>query len=80
MQRGRVEAAINERKLRLIDHIMRKGNLEVTSFLGGNEGKRSRGRPRIRCMDRIIMVLNVISTGHILARARDHSGWAVMVH
>jgi len=54
---------INERQLRFLGHIIRKkGGVECSSLQGRVDGKRGRGRPRERFMDRIKKITGLGTT------------------
>ena len=48
-----LEDRIAKHKLSYFGHVMRSNGLEKSVVLGMGEGKRGRGRPRIRWMDEI---------------------------
>ena len=57
---------------------MRKGNLQHLLATGKIEGKRSRGRQRIKIQDGIAAWLGR-STAEMFVDARDHEKWKVMI-
>ena len=61
-----------------IGHVMRKGKLEHLLTTGNIEGKRSRGRQRIKIQDGIAAWLGR-STAEMFVDARDREKWKVMI-
>ena len=69
---------IKRRQAECIGHVMRKGKLEHLLTTGKNEGKRSRGRQRIKIQDGIAAWLGR-STAEMFVDARDRKKWEVMI-
>ena len=61
-----------------LGHVMRKGKLEHLLTTGKIEGKRSRGRQRIKIQDGIAAWLRR-STAEMFVDARDREKWKVMI-
>ena len=69
---------IKRRQAEFLGHVMRKGKLEHLLTTGNIEGKRSRGRQRIKIQDGIAAWLGR-STAEMLVDARDRKKWKVMI-
>ena len=69
-------------KLKLQDfgHLMRRvDSLEKTLMLGGIEGRRRRGRQRVRCLDGITDTIDV-SLGGLRELVMDREAWRAVIH
>ena len=69
---------IKRRQAECLGHVMRKGKLEHLLTTGTIEGKRSRGRQRIKIQDGIAAWLGR-STAEMFVDARDRKKWKVMI-
>ena len=69
---------VKRRQAGFLGHVMRKGKLEHLLTTGKIEGKRSRGRQRIKIQDGIAAWL-WRSTAEMFVDARDREKWKVMI-
>ena len=69
---------IKRRQAALLGHVIRKGKLDHSLTTGNIEGKRSRGRQRIKIQDGIAAWLGR-STAETFVDARDREKWKVMI-
>lgn len=71
---------IRRRQTEFLGHVMRREALENLSLTGKIEGKRGRGRPRIKFMDGIVEeVGGGVSPAHLLQMSRDRELWSAVV-
>ena len=67
-------------KLQYFGHLMRRaGSLEKTSMLEKIEGRRRRGRQRMRCLNGIIYTMDM-SLNKLQEMVKNRAAWSTAVH
>ena len=67
-------------KLQYFDHLMQRADsFEKTLMLGKIEGKRRRGRQRMRCLDGITDTMDV-GLGGVQELVMDREAWRAAIH
>ena len=75
-----VIATIRARQLNFLGHILRENKLEKLTLQGKIEGRRARGRQRMKYMDSLLKDNNRISGMRELMRlAEDRKSWRCMI-
>ena len=72
---------IRQRQLRFLGHVMRSGQLESVCVMGKVEGRRGRGRPRVKLVDSLAKAVGGVSltSAQLLRLTERRSEWRSMV-
>ena len=70
--------SIRKRQLNFMGHIIREDKIEFTCLSGKIEGRRQRGRPRQKYIDRLLEITGG-TQANLIRSARDRKGWRSIV-
>ena len=70
---------IRKRQLGFLGHILRSDGMESNCLMGMVEGRRARGRQRMKWTDRIKELVGCERMGEVKRLAEDRSAWRAIV-
>ena len=70
---------IRRRQLGYLGHAIRADRLEKSVLLGFIEGRRARGRQRLKCMDGIVEVMGCSTAAEVVRLTEDRGRWHSIV-
>ena len=73
--------AVRKRQFKFLGHAVRRGGMENLALTGMIEGRRGRGRPRVKYLDGLVKMTNgrVTTSVQLIRAASDRQEWRSMV-